>query len=256
MSRIGERLGAGTGADLPRYIKHPPGGAGWQGDAKAIDAGSAMILDNNLSHLSHESCRHIGTAMGPGELDAGQNGTWTGSPAPENRSYDDVPYREPPTTGGGTVKAAELVAWDERTCHEWGPFPAIQDRPLPNGGYGPRKVRVSVHVSTDSDGLLWLVAALTDSPDPPDVSHLVMATAAGTIDNADPVPLSGGEAIYDLDLEAPDPVAADAVETCRADGAHGSVTTTIAELYVWLGFYRGAGSPPVRVHGASVYEMR
>lgn len=238
MTRVGERIGAGTGADSPRYIAHPVVSSCWLQDARFIDAGSAQILDSNASHVSYESLRHGAWTLGPGSVIEGFSGKFTGAASAANRAYDDIDYEDPPI-GTAPTDASRLIAWDYRTSHRFGPFAAIQDRPLDTGGYGPRSVKVSFDVQLDAASHMHLLAALTSTPAPPDLGALVLAVAAGTPAASTPIATTGR---YLLSLDTPDSLPVSDTWVCRAEGDTSNTLVHVAQVYVWAGWYLSQGT--------------
>ncbi len=238
MTRIGERLST----TAPRYIKHPAHGEGWAGDSIPMDAGSAMILDNNASHLSSESLRHWGSALGPGSNVSAA--TVTGS-----TGYDDIA----PITGaaiGGS--AAKFIGWDHRTSFRFGPFALIQDRPLSRGGYGPRTVRVAVRCAVTGAAVFKVAAALTATQEPPDKGVLVIGVVGGTVSGIGNVPTGTGT--HTIDLECPDTVPANAVWRARRGGARGPASIELSLAWLWVGWYLHSGT--ATLINVDAYETR
>ena len=233
MSRIGQRLST----TAPRYIKHPAAASAWVQDARFIDAGTAMMIDNNLSHLSHESLRQLAAMSGPGSLTASQNGTWV--TAIGTRAYDDV---EPTTTAASHPIKATLIAWDARVSRRIGPIVAIQDRLLATGGYGPRKIRVYARCEL-SAGTMHVLAAMTPTESPPNTGTLVFAGE-----------LVAGTSTVDIDLECPSTIQPVSPWTARPSTGRGAVSHPVAEFYVWIGWCLHAGGSGA-IRSISVLEM-
>lgn len=241
MTRIGERLST----TAPRYIKHPAHGEGWAGDSIAMDAGSAMIFDNNASHCSSESLRHWGSALGPGSNVSAA--TVNGS-----TGYDDI---EAYTTSGAGASAVKLVAWDVRTSFCFGPFALIQDRALTRGGYGPRTVRVAARCYVAGGAQFRVAAALTPTAAPPNDQPggtLVVGVAAGTINTIADV--SAGTNTHTIDLECPDTVPANAVWRARRGGARGPASIELSLAWLWVGWYLHSGT--ATLINVDAYETR
>lgn len=241
MSRIGERLST----TAPRYIKHPAHGEGWAGDSVPMDAGTAMILDNNLSHLSNESLRHWGSALGPGSNVSAA--TVNGS-----TGYDDI---ESYVTDAFGSSAAKVVAWDVRTSFCFGPFALIQDRPLARGGYGPRKVRVAARCAVTGAAVFRVAAALTATPTPPNDQPggvLVIGVPAGTVNAIGNIPTGTGT--HTIDLECPDPVPVNSVWRARSGGARGPASIDLPLAWLWVGWYLHSGT--ATLINVDCYETR
>jgi len=238
MSRIGERLST----TAPKYIKHPAHGEGWAGDSIAMDAGSAMIFDSNASHLSSESLRHWGSALGPGSNVSAA--TVTGS-----TGYDDIAEITGSAIGGS---AATFIGWDHRTSFRFGPYALIQDRPLARGGYGPRKVRVAVRCYVAGGAVFKVAAALTSTPAPPDQGVLVIGVVAGTVSGIGNVP--AGTDTHTIDLECPDTVPANAAWRAGRGGSQGPASIEFAVAWLWVGWYLHSGT--ATLINVDCYETR
>lgn len=180
MSRIGRRLGAGSSTEIPRYIKHPAGSSAnsWLQATDPIDAGSAHIIDNNLSHLSAECARHLVWDHTVGATAATDG--W------------DANYSDSPNAAGGSTALPWEIAWDHRTARCY-PIPAlIADRDLPEGGLGLREIRVQVYADVNAPGnSLKVFAAITSTEAPPTEGALALATAYGTVEATTAEPSSG-----------------------------------------------------------------
>lgn len=238
--RIGERLSVSD----PRYIKHPPAGAGWVGDGKPMDAGTWHIFHSNLSVLSNESLRHWDWALGPGDATYVGNG---------KDGYDDI--EDASDTFGPSDAAATAISWDHRTAMRLGPFPLIQDRPLARGGYGPRKILVSVQTYADTNNTLRVMAALTASPATPDQGVLVIGVAAGSIGSVDAI--AAGTTRVNITLECPDTVPINAVQQCRRDGALGASSIDLPLGWLWVGWQRqDPGGTSAKILSVSAFETR
>jgi len=248
-SRSGERMSE----TAPVYLKHPASGGDWVSDSGFIDAGTAMMLSSNIAQLAEQSVRPIGWTLGPGVLERYQNGTWTTAVAIANTTYKDVPFTDP-TVYFPRDDALTQIAWEIRTMHRLGPYVAIQDRALDAGGFGPRSVRVDVRVDAPASADLYLVSALTNSPEPPDQGAIAIAVGNGTPTGHTATPNTGLQTVG-LTLSGGHPVPEATTWMCRATGAHGKTMVTVAPLWLWVGWYRhGAGS--AAVISVSAYEVR
>ena len=179
MSRIGRRLGAGSGTEIPRYIKHPLASSGnsWLLQADALDAGTVHILDSNISHLDAVNMRHLFWDHTVGAI--------------ANTDGWDATYSDAPNSSGGTTSLPWCIAWDYRTARCY-PMPAmIADRDLPDGGLGLREIRVELYVYIPVGKNLQVFAALTPTEAPPTAGSLALATAYGTLTAPTAAPSSG-----------------------------------------------------------------
>lgn len=136
----------------------------------SIDAGTAMILDSNLSQQARESLHHLGCALGPGLLvSQTQTSEW--------RYLLD---QASPTNPSSQV---EQVGWTQARSMCFGPFDLTYDRRTTDG-QTPRGVQVVVDCDASSTSSLTLIAALTQGPAIPTpttvlgYSRLVVPTAS------------------------------------------------------------------------------
>lgn len=179
MSRIGRRLGAGSGSEVPQYIKHPLASSGnsWFLQADALDAGAAHIIDSNISHLDAVNVRHLVWDHTVGVI--------------ANTDGWDAAYSDSPNSAGGATSLPWCIAWDYRTARCY-PLPAmIADRDLPDGGLGLREIRVQLYVDLAAVNSIKFFAALTPTEAPPTAGALALATAFGTVESPTVHPSSG-----------------------------------------------------------------
>lgn len=254
MSRIGERIyqgSVGTGATAPRCLAMPAAASAYWQDGRALDSGTAHILDSNLSHLSSESVRHLGWCAGPGSItftSESVNSGWAG--------YEDAPTLTPTD-----LTKPDAISWDERTALRWGPFAIPQDRALTLGGYGLRDVyaRVDVDAVTGgaSDGL-YLFAALTASELAPDIGNVLAWTY--TQDGSGlALRATAGRRTVLLVLQAGGPSLPNARWQSRTLGPSGTTSAQVqlVEAWLWIGWrVVGAGGTLSSVVSVSAYESR
>lgn len=238
---IGERI-----TTTARYIKHPPAGSFYWTNGKSLDAGTAHMVHSNLSHLSENNLKFLGSVMGPGAFqgwDASQNGYRT------RGVIDATPPADPSDVTQVYARIAWLVAPDGDAL-VIGPVSGVPvtltaDPP----GFKPRRIRVKAAAArgTSGTGGVYFVAAITKGPAPPSIqTPLVYATssyytAAGAID-------------LDFALEVPTPVPMDRDMLSRASAVDAESTTRVMDLYVWLGWYSMAATSNVAL-ADSLYHM-
>jgi hypothetical protein len=248
MTRIGERLGAGTGANLPRILKMPPAASAFWQDGRFLDAGTAMILDSNLAHLAHESTRHIGWSLGPGAL--------THSPDLTASGWDGYEDTDAPTSAPLIDAPLDrVISWDERTAMDFGPIFGVQDHTNAAGLDVLRRVAVAVHCDAPTpsgDNGLHLYAALTLDPSPPSQNNALAWARTGSLVN--PQPLVAGEGVATLDLQVADPADPSLVVRSRADGSHGPTSHRALAYWVWVGWRSNLSG--ARIISVSAYERR
>ena len=240
MSRIGRRIGAGSGANLPRYIKHPAGSSGnaWFAQNDPIDSGTAHVVDNNVSHLSAECARHLVYDHSVGATQATDG--W------------DADYSDAPNNAAATTELPWRISWDYRTARCY-PLPAmIADRDLPEGGLGLREIHVQVYADVNTTGL-YLFAALTATEAPPTEGALALGTAYGTVEapEAATVGLKRIEIILRTDRPAGPP--RDAWSTAGVSGAIVEGSVPVHSGYLWVGWLSDNASN--EIHAISAYEV-
>ncbi len=216
---IGERLD--EAATPPgQYRKVPPLADSWLADGRPIDAGTAMIIDSNLSHLSYESLRHLVMMPGIGGMKGAGN------------CWNNLADGAPPAPPAGTTTALEAeISWDRRCARRYGAFPGIQDRAVTTGGAALRSIKFRVYalsgVVTTGTGTLTMYVAVTRSSAPPDLGYLafekfnINVTTNTAFEKSLVIPegLTGGMAAW----------------RCRADTSHGSVMVEVPEFWCWVG---------------------
>lgn len=228
---------------LPRYIKMPtPGGSAPFGDGWPHDAGTMMIVDNNVSWLVRESCRHWVSTWGPGAVDAFQTTTtrWTG--------FSDL---APPSTSGWTTNAWQLVPWTPRDSRVLGPFPGICDRPL-DGGITLRTVHVSMDVRVAASDTVTGVFALTSTPSRESLfegNYLAITTTAST---------GPGQSRLTGTLSSTMPLGLGDTEgwPCRAGSSSGRSLVAVVPVWLWFGWQMNGPNTGCAINGLSAWEVR
>lgn len=139
---IGERM-----TNPPRYIDHPPVASSLLANGKPIDAGTEMILRNDLAHCAEESLRHLVTDGNP-QFDTKGSTTTDG--------WDGLSDASRPTGGGGWASDGTLISWDQRVALSYGPLNLIPDHTITategavtgtTGGRTIRKMRVRIEAN-------------------------------------------------------------------------------------------------------------
>lgn len=98
--RINENGGA-------RYIKIPASTSDMWAAKEPLDAGTMMILENNINHCSVESCKQLFTTLNGTVLINQDN-------PPDNNLFDT-----PTTTDTNPLND---ISWSKRTAYRFGPF--------------------------------------------------------------------------------------------------------------------------------------
>jgi hypothetical protein len=211
----------------PKYIKHPPAESGWLSDGDSFDAGSAMIISNNLAHLQYESCKHLVNCTGdvyPPQDDASN---WTGV-------NDEASVADPDS------QIEEIqIAWTRKTSLVFGPFSIPQDREISDGRKALRKVVVYVGTYNGSGTALKLYCYLTPNKNSPAYGYLAKKiTTTSTL----------GKEYNRIVLEADTP----SIENFPIPTENGN-TQQIRQVYLWVGFKMPTGSDLLSV---SAFESR
>lgn len=228
-------------ASDPRYIKHPPGGSGWLQDGMPLDSGTAMIAHNNLSQLSNQNTRHLGTAPGPGYFGAAEtSGLWI-SPG-----YIDVSLED---------------GADEYGQHPWvigksacvfGPYvPAFTRFGTAPAGMYPRKVRVVVQFekSATAGTDLTIMAAIVKGAGGP-LRAPVVARNKRSLDTA-----LAGQRLVQLDLLPDTPLAPTTSWPSDVPGSGVPSSTAVCPLWVWVGWLSDDAGTSEAIWSISATEL-
>jgi len=204
MSDNGDRINEAS----PKYIKHPAATSGFWQDGETLDAGTAMIITNNLSHLAMEGCRQLVTSLG-GNLDPPQ---------------DDLTGYTGITDVGEPVNLAtapdeQQISWTQRTAYRFGPFLIPADKDITIDRKSLRKVRVLLDLYIDSGNLNGYLY-LTSTPARPSAGYIAKTTFSSS---------TGGFSIQELTLDCQQPVLANTI----MPGQSGQVA--VFQVYLWIG---------------------
>lgn len=221
MGITGERL-----TSITRCLRTPTTSE-WR-NGRFIDAGLAMVLSSNLSHLQRESVRQLACTLGPGALTNGVRGyTYSGTALLD-------------TSDPGTYSDLNAISWDLQTAVKLGPFFLIGDREPSGESLAPRKIRVAI----DCDGAaLTLLAALTPIDARPDSTVYASATATVTT----------GRTIETLEL-LPDRGIPISRISCRRQSTSSAEVSGVYAANLWVGFLGASGTNAVI--SISAYETR
>lgn len=133
-------------------------------NGQAIDAGTAIILDSNLSQQSRESLHQLACALGPGGVYPGNTGgAW-------DNLLDNFPQTNPATP-------LYEVAWTQRRGMCFGPFDLTSDLRTADGNT-PRKIRVRYDVHKGASESLTVYTAITQGPGIPQADTIVASGSA------------------------------------------------------------------------------
>jgi hypothetical protein len=215
-ARVGERFGGTTEADC-RYFKHATDGALANGDP--CDAGSLMIVDQDLSHQAHEGVWHLFSEPGPDATDTGDDPHGYGGLRP--------PVSPPPR---GFTDNHQKIAWGQATARTYGPFNLLLDRTPTNvTTSGGRGFRLVVQTTAVTGSSLQLYAAVTPEGKSPWENDMLASSGWLTV--------ASGTQTTTIDL-VPDGnvVRLQRRWRYRSSGAVGNEAVVIP-VQLWLGWY-------------------
>lgn len=240
---IGERWSSSA----PRYINHPPAATSLLRDGNPVDAGTEMMIRNNLAHLAEESLRQIFVDTSVAQPSTSNTDGWT--------SLVD----EAPPTGDAAWSRAphQLISWDQRTANCYGPLPLVADRTVPSGT-GPgdgaitfRKLRIRIDANCDGASTFYVALTVGDRVNPGDFFGGTSTEYFGCFASDTP---AAGTAILEIDLEPAIPARnfLPVPMRARATGEHGAIHTPCQIGYLWIG-----ANPPsgVTIYSVTVYEI-
>ena len=234
-----QTFGTGTGAV---YLKHPAAdasGGPWS-DGAPLDAGTAMIVTNNLGVLHRESGQQLVSDLGPGTTVFVNGAGWS------TFSDEDIP------DAGVRTRQEQEIAWNREVSRRYGPFPLVVDRLMADGTVRPRKVRFTVRAFSDGTNTYSLYVAATASSAPPSDGYLDLKKA--TFTSASVTNYGAGTGMtgptLDLDFSAAGLAIQDV--PCGPPDDSGAGTARVALVYLWLG-WKAVGT--CGWHAVSAWEM-
>ena len=193
----------------------------------SVDAGTAMILDSNLSQQARESLHHLGCALGPGLLVSES----------QTSEFQYLLDQETPSNAASQVRQ---VGWTQNRSACFGPFDLVQDTRLTDGNTS-RRVQVVVDCDASTTSSLVLYAAVTQGPAiPTDTTFLAFARS--------PV-VTASRARHTITLSV-QPVAG----IVRRAQQSPSEMTTYSDAYVWLAWR--ATSNANYIYAIDCWEVR
>ena len=203
------------------------------GDGYPLDAGTAMILANDLNHLQSECApRQLVNDVGPGALVIVNSG-WSGL----NETVPDAADR---------TATAQAIAWGATTARCYGPFPAVIDRLDTDGRLCPRTVRFAVHAKGDGANDLTVYVSMTSTRRPPSDGNLGIFSAT-LMDNSGVTRLFD-DVTSDLVVRGLPTVRRPETFTIGGGEAGGPLMGVSGylrqpEFYLWCGYLAGGASP-------------
>ena len=193
----------------------------------SIDAGTAMILDSNLSQQSRESLHHLGNALGPGLLVS----------QTQTSEFQYLLDQETPTNAASQLRQ---VGWTQARTMCFGPFDLVQDTRLTDGNTS-RRVQVVVDCDASTTSSLVIYAAVTQGPAiPTDTTFLAFARV--------PV-LTASRTRHTITLSV-QPVAG----VVRRGQQNPSEMTTYGDQYIWVAWR--ATSDADYIYAIDCWEVR
>lgn len=235
---VGQRISTSS----PAYVKHPAvANAPWH-DGAALDAGTAHIVHNNVSHLSAHNARLIGHQIGHGAtgFDTNTFQQW----ANVVDAYDQ----------NGSNIYSQIPWYQVETAVVFGPHPLAFTRLQTDPpGYVPRKIRVIVEASqgTGDTAGLKICAAITTVPRTP-LQAARIAEATETF----PDPMSRTDRICDLVLEVTQPLRPSATWTARPTSGGNEASVVIVPAWVWVGYLSDDAAQGDIIQSISAFELR
>lgn len=196
-------------------------------DGDAVDAGTAMILDSNLSQQARESLHQLGCALGPGLL-VSQTQT------------SEYLYLLDQATPSNAASQVEQVGWTQARAMCFGPFDLTADTRLTDG-VTSRQVIVSVDCDASTTTSLVLYAAVTQGPAIP-TPTTVMGFRRSSVTTASRTTQQIGVGVQAV------------AGVVRRGQQSPSEPTSYTDAYVWLA-WRATGESDY-IYAVSVYEVR
>lgn len=225
MSR--DTLASGSSA---RYVTLPAAGTSGSPtrDGAPLDAGTAMIVSNNWSHLRNESLRLLASDHWGRIVAAGYN-NW----AALNAEVPDTADRD---------ETVQEIDWSRNNAAVYGPFPLVRDAVgiAPGSDQAPRRIKVVARVRTT--GTLSLYVAVTASGATPDTGTLAFqrqSTSSTTLE----------ELTWTFDV----PGGAVTARLCGPATDAGPGVVDVEEVYVWVGYLLPSGSGTLAA--LTIYEV-
>lgn len=135
-------------------------------DGKTLDSGTAMTIDNNLTHLGEENLRHLASVVGFMN---------PASKATNNYGFQDLVDVDAPTSPS-TEPDENSISWSRGTAMRFGPFAMPQDKSLTGGGKTIRDVVIHLGFYNAGGSTIKGLLFLTGTSSPPRHGYLASAT--------------------------------------------------------------------------------
>lgn len=196
-------------------------------NGQPIDAGTAMILDSNLSQQARESLHQLACALGPGAL-VSQNQT---------NEFGNLLDQDTPTNASSQV---EQVGWTQARSMCFGPLDITQDART-SEGVTSRRIFVAVDCDASTTTSLVLYAAVTQGP--------AIPTPSTTLGFRRFVVPTASRAVQEIGVGI-QPVA----PVIRRGAQSPTEPTAYLDAYVWLAWR--ATTDADYLYSVSVFEVR
>lgn len=222
MSDNGDRINESS----PKYIKHPVATSGFWQDGETLDAGTAMIITNNLSHLAMEGCRQLVTSVGS-NLDPPQD---------NSRGYNVTDVTSP--VDFAAVPDEQQISWSQKVAYRFGPFLIPADKDISAERKSLRKVRVLLNLyigSADCYGYVYL----TQNPSRPTGGYIAKQTFTNS---------TAGSSVQEVTLDCQNPAMFNSI----MPGQAGQIA--VFQVYLWIGLrFTATGGDCLSI---SAFEIR
>lgn len=215
----------GTGTSIA-YVRHPAAdtASGWLYNGQSLDAGTGMLVTQNISALHRESARHLVSDIGPGALSYDKDFGWT-------TFSDEVIPNASERTG-----SHQHIAWNRGMARRYGPLLVLADRIDSSGEPRARKVRCCVRAYSDGVTVMPIYVAATATDAPPSDAYLAFATctvtSATAADYGKGTSMSGDDLDLDFALVGVRPTA----RACGPTTDAGAGVVDVAQVWLWLGW--------------------
>lgn len=182
-------------------------------DGKTLDSGTAMIVDNNLTHLAEVGTRHLVSVVGFMSPSAKST---------NNYGFQDLTDVEAPASPA-TEPDSNSISWSRSVAMRFGPFAIPQDKTLSSGEKTIRDVVAYVGFYNATGGSLKGLLFLTGDCHPPRHGYLASTSFTDT---------TTGHTDTRVVLQAN----ASFAESCEFLSEPNGGRVLVREVYLWVGF--------------------
>jgi hypothetical protein len=233
------------------YRKHAPAASILLQDGDALDAGTAIDIESNISWLQYEGCRQLVASLGRGVVSYKTHGDLY-------LGYGDIAGAR---FGSSTTQSHQEIYWGGNVCARFGPFDGIADYVDSSGRVFLRPVAMDIDIfsATGADFVSTdLYYAMTASPDP---AELFAGNFLAPFQKVS-VGASGHKTHNDSTsiVMVPNVPAGPALTerwTCRSTGTLGSTSVAATPFYLWFGWrFINNASSACWINAMSAWEVR